>query len=77
MAAVAGFARARGTSVRELIIPTVALMAMIGFAIAAWWTGRIGEPAPDDIEVECMEDDDWSDQDVDDFTEYFGQFGEF
>ncbi len=57
---------------RELIIPTVALMAMIGFAIAAWWTSRDREPTPDDIEVECMEDDDWSDQDVDDYVEYLG-----
>jgi quinol-cytochrome oxidoreductase complex cytochrome b subunit len=37
------------------------------------------EPDEVDVAIANEEDDDdgWSDQDVDDFTEYFGEFGDF
>ena len=63
-----------------MVAITIAIVATIGFALAAWWTSRDREPTPGEIEqveAECMEDTGWSDQDEDDFTEYFGQFGEF
>jgi len=62
-----------------MLVVIITTIAAIGFAFAAWCTSRVAS-TPDEAEqvlVECEEDNDWSDQDEDDFTEYFGQFGEF
>jgi hypothetical protein len=56
----------------------LAVVGMFVFVFAAWWTSRDREPTPAEIEqAVCEENDDWSDQDTDDFTEYFAEFGEF
>jgi len=62
-----------------MLAVVIATTAVIGFAFAAWWTG-CGTSTPNEAEqmlAECEEDSGWSEQDEDDFTEYFGQFGEF
>jgi len=60
-----------------MIVVGIFILAAIGFVFAAWWTGRDREPTPGEIEraeSDYEEDNDWSDQDIDDFTEYFGEF---